>query len=109
MIVIKHALYSVPSRLIGETIRVHIYHDRLIGFVGQTQVFHFNRVYCKKRCCRARCIDYRHVIRSLTSKPQAFRFFKYQDDLFPDDNYRQLWQLVDQQLEPRGRLINTST
>lgn len=101
MIVIKHTLYSVPSRLIGETIRVHIYHDRLIGFVGQTQVFHFNRVYCKKRGCRARSIDYRHVIHSLASKPQAFRFSKYQDELFPDDNYRQLWRLVDQQLEPR--------
>jgi len=101
MIVVKHTLYSVPSRLIGETIRVHIYHDRLIGFVGQTQVFHFNRVYSSKRGCRARSIDYRHVVHSLASKPQAFRFSKYQDELFPDDNYRQLWKLIDQQLESR--------
>lgn len=101
MITVKHTLYSVPSRLIGETVRIHIYHDRLVGFVGQTQVFHFNRVYSTKSGCRARRIDYRHVIHSLASKPQAFRFAQYQNELFPDDNYRQLWALVDQQLEPR--------
>jgi len=101
MVVVKHTLYSVPSRLIGETIRVHIYHDRLIGFVGSTQVFNFNRVYSHKQGCRARSIDYRHLIHSLASKPQAFRYSQYQDELFPDDNYRQLWLIVDQQLEPR--------
>jgi len=101
MIVVKHTLYSVPSRLIGETVRVHIYHDRVIGFVGQTEVFHFNRVYSAKPGCRARRIDYRHIIHSLAAKPQAFRFSKYQDEIFPDDNYRQLWTFVDQQMEPR--------
>jgi len=101
MITVKHALYSVPSRLIGETVRVHIYHDKLVGFVGQTQVFHFNRVYSDKQGCRARKIDYRHVIHSLASKPQAFRFCQYQDELFPDDNYRKLWRIVEQQMTPQ--------
>jgi transposase InsO family protein len=29
---IKRVLYSVPSRMIGETVRVHVYHDRLAFF-----------------------------------------------------------------------------
>jgi hypothetical protein len=35
-------------------------------------------------------IDYRHVIHALAAKPQAFRFSNFCDDLFPNDNYRQL-------------------
>ncbi len=98
---IKRGLYTVPSRLVGETLRVHLYHDKLIGFVGQTKVIELPRIYPKKPTERARRIDYRHVIHALAAKPQAFRFCKFRDELFPDDNYRQLWQLVDQQLSSR--------
>ncbi len=35
---VKRVLYTVPSRLIGESVRVHLYHDRLECFVGQTGV-----------------------------------------------------------------------
>jgi len=98
---VKRGLYTVPSRLIGETLRLHLYHDKLIGFVGQTQALLLTRVYAQKPSSRVRCIDYRHVIHSLAAKPQAFRFCKFRDELFPDDNYRQLWQRVDQQLSSR--------
>lgn len=33
---VKRTLYTVPSRLIGENLRIHLYHDRLECFVGQT-------------------------------------------------------------------------
>jgi len=95
---VKHGLYTVPSRLIGETLRIHLYHDKLIGFVAQTQVIELARVYADKANERARCIDYRHVIHSLAAKPQAFRFCNFRDELFPDDHYRQLWQIIDQKL-----------
>jgi len=100
-ITIKRGLYTVPSRLIGETIRIHLYHDKLIGFVGQTQVIELIRVYPSTPTARARRIDYRHVIHALAAKPQAFRFSNFRDELFPDDNYRQLWRLIDQQLPAR--------
>ena len=100
-IAVKRGLYTVPSRLIGETLRIHLYHDKLIGFVGQTQVIDLPRVYPDKPEGRARLIDYRHIIHALSAKPQAFRFCKFRDELFPDDHYRQLWQLVDQQLPAR--------
>ena len=95
---VKRGLYTVPSRLIGETLRIHLYHDKLIGFVGQSQVIELVRVYPERAAERARRIDYRHVIHSLAAKPQAFRFSNFRDELFPDDHYRQLWQIVDQKL-----------
>ena len=97
-IAVKRGLYTVPSRLIGETLRIHLYHDKVIGFVGQTQVIEFPRVFPVVPEGRARRIDYRHVIHALAAKPQAFRFSNFRDDLFPNDNYRQLWQIADQKL-----------
>jgi len=97
-IAVKRGLYTVPSRLIGETLRIHLYHDKLIGFVGQTQVIEFPRVFPNAPEGRARRIDYRHVIHALAAKPQAFRFSNFRDELFPNDNYRQLWLIADQKL-----------
>ena len=98
---VKRALYTVPSRLIGETIRVHLYHDRLACFVGQTRVITLPRVYPSTATGRARRIDYRHVIHSLAAKPQAFRFSQFRDDLLPTAQYRQLWRLAEQQFTPQ--------
>jgi transposase InsO family protein len=98
---IKRVLYSVPSRMIGETVRVHVYHDRLAFFVGQTLTATLLRIYLKPGQERARCIDYRHVIHSLSAKPQAFRFLQFRDELLPTDTYRQLWQHCDQQFQSR--------
>ncbi|MCP5086105.1 MAG: IS21 family transposase, partial [Rhodobacteraceae bacterium] len=53
-IAVKRGLYSVPSKLIGETLRVHLYHDRLDCFVGQTRVVALNRVYPNEADGRAR-------------------------------------------------------
>ena len=98
---IKRVLYSVPSRMIGETVRVHVYHDRLAFFVGQTLTATLLRIYLKPGQERARCIDYRHIIHSLSAKPQAFRFLQFRDELLPTDTYRQLWQHCDQQFQCR--------
>ena len=94
-VTVKRGLYTVPSRLIGETLRIHLYHDKLLGFVGQTKVIELSRVYPEKPEGRARQIDYRHVIHALAIKPQAFRFSNFRNELLPNDNYRQLWQIVD--------------
>ena len=98
---VKRVLYTVPSRLIGETVRVHVYHDRLAFFVGQTLTSTLSRVYPQAGQERARCIDYRHIIHSLSAKPQAFRFLQFRDELLPTDTYRQLWQRCDQQFDAR--------
>ncbi|MDT4289577.1 IS21 family transposase [Methylomonas sp. MO1] len=98
---IKRVLYTVPSRLIGEHVRVHVYHDRLVMFVGQALTATLPRIYPKAGQERARRIDYRHLIHSLSAKPQAFRFLQFRDDLLPTDIYRQLWLHSDRQLDAR--------
>jgi hypothetical protein len=98
---IKRVLYTVPSRLIGEHVRVHVYHDRLVMFVGQALTATLPRIYPTAGQERARRIDYRHLIHSLSAKPQAFRFLQFRDELLPTDTYRQLWQHSDRQFDAR--------
>jgi len=98
---VKRSLYTVPSRLIGESVRVHLHHDRLECFVGQVRVIMLPRVYPSSPTGRARRIDYRHIIHSLAAKPQAFRFSQFRDDLLPNPQYRQLWHLAEQQFTPQ--------
>ena len=98
---VRRVVYTVPSRLIGERVQVRLHHDRLVLYVGQQQALTLPRIYPKPGENRARSVNYRHVIRSLASKPQAFRYSQLRDDLLPDDNYRLLWRYADQHLEPR--------
>jgi hypothetical protein len=98
---VKRVLYTVPSRLIGENVRVHVYHDRLAFFIGQTLTSTLARVYPQAGQERGRCIDYRHVIHSLSAKPQAFRFLQFRDELLPTETYRKLWRHCDQQFQSR--------
>ena len=98
---VKRCLYTVPSRLIGETLKVHLYHDRLACYVGQTLVMTLPRVYPRQSAGRARCINYHHIIHSLAAKPQAFRFSQFRDDILPSADYRRLWTIAEQQFTPR--------
>ncbi len=98
---VKRVVYTVPSRLIGENLQIRLYHDKLEGYVGQSQALSLPRVYPQLGESRARRIDYRHVIRALAAKPQAFRYSQLRDDLLPSDTYKKLWELIDQQLPKR--------
>ena len=98
---VKRCLYTVPSRLIGETVKIHLYHDRLEGFIGQTRVITLARVYPNSPAGRARRINYRHIIHSLAAKPQAFRFSQFRDDILPNADYRQLWVIAGEQFTPQ--------
>jgi hypothetical protein len=98
---VRRVVYTVPSRLIGERVQVRLHHDKLVLHVGQQQALTLPRIYPKPGESRSRSIDYKHVIRSLAAKPQAFRYSQLRDDLLPDDNYRHIWQYADQHLEPR--------
>ena len=98
---VKRVLYTVPSRMIGENVRVHVYHDRLAFFIGQALTGTLARIYPQAGQERARCIDYRHIIHSLSAKPQAFRFLQFRDELLPTETYRKLWLYGDQQFQSR--------
>lgn len=98
---VRRVVYSVPSRLIGERVQVRLYHDKLAIYVGQHCAIVLPRAYPAHKDARAKCIDYKHLIRSLAAKPQAFRYSQIRDDILPDDNYKQLWQYADKALESR--------
>jgi len=99
---VKRVLYSVPARLVGERLRLHIFDDRIEGYVGAARALTLPRVYpvCHER--RARRIDYRHLIGQLVRKPQAFRHSQLRDDLLPNATYRRIWAELDARLEPRA-------
>ena len=98
---VKRVLYSVPARLIGERLRLHVFDDRIEAFVGATLAITLPRVYSVNHE-RARRIDYRHLISALARKPQAFRYSQLREDLLPNATYRTIWQHLDSHLEPRA-------
>lgn len=98
---VKRVLYSVPARLIGERLRLHVFDDRIDAFVGAARALTLPRVYSVNGE-RARRIDYRHIIGALARKPQAFRYSQLRDDLLPNATYRAIWQHLDNHLEPRA-------
>jgi hypothetical protein len=101
-ITVRCVLYSVPSRLIGRQLTVHLYHDRLVGYLGKQWVVELPRLRmpaaAKQR--RARCIHYPHIIESLRRKPRAFLYCTWQQEILPNTQWRQLWQQLSQQMEP---------
>ncbi len=98
---VKRVLYTVPSRLIGETLRVHIYDNRLDIYLGATHTVTLARKRATDHNHRARQVDYRHIITSLERKPQAFRYSRFRDDLLPNEIYKTVWAWLDKELEPR--------
>ena len=97
---IKRVLYTVPSRLQGETLQVRLYHDRLACYLGQHAIVMLKRVHPSGNH-RARQVDYRHVIGSLVKKPQAFRYSRLREDLLPNAQYRFIWSSVDRAMPPK--------
>ncbi len=95
-------LYSVPARLIGQQLTLHLYHDRIVGFVGSTEVVEIPRIHVHGSAAirRARCINYRHVVESLRQKPRAFLYCQWQEDLLPDADWCELWQQMQRCTEP---------
>ncbi len=86
-IAVKSIIYSVPSRLIGMMLKVHLYDDRLECYVGGDHTITIKRLRAHKK--KSHHIEYRHVIGTLVRKPQAFHNYVYRDALFPTFAFRQ--------------------
>ena len=83
-VTVKHNIYSVDSRLIGERIDVRVYGDALEVWYGGQAVERIPRL----RGHSGHRIQYRHIIDSLVRKPGAFANYRYQSDLFPGVMFR---------------------
>jgi Mu transposase-like protein len=87
---VKHCAYSVPSRLIGETLLVRIYEDRIEAEYADTLQLRCERL----RGRNLRRIDYRHVIWSLVRKPGGFARYVYREEMFPSVVFRRAYDAV---------------
>lgn len=90
-ITVLRNVYSVPSRLIGETVVVRIGAESLSIFHGGTQA---EADIPRMRGVGGHRINYRHVIDSLVRKPGAFAAYQWQDDLFPTSRFRIAYDLL---------------
>lgn len=95
---IKHNAYSVPSRLIDETVRVRVYDDRLEVYYGGHHELTVGRLLGRAQ----HAINYRHIIWSLVKKPGAFARYRYREAMFPTLTFRRAFDAL-QKAEPGAR------
>lgn len=79
----KHA-YSVPSRLIGHTLRVELHEACLKLYLGREFLLELPRL----RGDRGALVDFRHVITPLLRKPGAFIHYRHRAALYPGTHFR---------------------
>ncbi|WP_422393346.1 Mu transposase domain-containing protein [Mycetohabitans rhizoxinica] len=82
--------YSVPSRLIGATLKARIRSENLELYHGTAHVLTLPRLSGRNQ----RRIDYRHLIWSLVRKPGAFAAYCYRDELFPTTTFRRAYDAL---------------
>jgi hypothetical protein len=91
---LKLVFYTVPSRLIGHWLTVRVWDDRLVCFLGSTEVATLRRGRSPDHHKHAHVVDYRHVIHALRRKPMALLNLVYRDQLFPREAYRQAFEAL---------------
>lgn len=87
---VKHNGYSVPSRLIGHELKIHLYEERLEAYLGNDL-----QLTCERLRGRGgHRIDYRHVIWSLVRKPGGFARYVYREEMFPSPIFRRAYDAL---------------
>ena len=87
---VKQCAYSVPSRLIGEWVRVRIFEDRIVVRYADKDELVCDRL----RGHNLRRIDYRHIIWSLVRKPGGFARYVYREEMFPSVVFRRAYDAI---------------
>ena len=85
-----HNTYSVHSRLVGETVKVRVYADKLEIWYAQRHIETLPRL----RGENGHYINYRHIIDRLVRKPGAFENYCYKEDLFPSSLFRIAYDML---------------
>ncbi len=90
-IVISGAIYSLPSRFIGQRLKVKTYPDQVRIYYGKYVIQEMPRLIAG-----GRAINYRHLIFHLLRKPGAFRNYQFREELFPRVIFRQAYDVLRQ-------------
>jgi len=103
---VKKVTYSVPSRLIGETLRAHAYETHIDLFYKNEKLI----TLIRKLGDRGSSVDYRHLIYSLLRKPGAFACYKYKEEMFPTINFRKFYdRLIKNSNERKAAILYLQT
>ena len=98
---VRSITYSVPSRLIGHQLTVHLRHDRLDLFLRSQFIETIQRLQARKgHKGPLRRIDFRHVIESLRRKPRALLRAQLQADILPGKAWHRIWRQLLAALPP---------
>ena len=87
---VRENTYSVPSRLIGQTVQARVFEDRVEIWFASRWELTVDRLLGRSG---AR-INYRHIIWSLMKKPGAFARYKYREELFPTLIFRRAYDAL---------------
>lgn len=98
-VTVDRRIYSVPSRLIGEKVRVRRYENHIeVVYKGVVQL----EAPWVSRDGTRHHINYRHIISWLVRKPGAFRNYRYHADLFPTEAFRWAYDSLSESLNERN-------
>ena len=87
---VRNNTYSVPARLIGETVEVRLGAETLEVWYAQRHIETLPRLRGEGH----HHIRYRHVIDWLVRKPGAFANYRFREDLFPTSRFRMAYDLL---------------
>jgi hypothetical protein len=94
---VRYNAYSVPSRLIGEHVRVRVFEDRLEVLLGGSCQLRVPRLHGRG----GSRVDYRHIIWSLVRKPGAFERYRYREAMFPTLAFRRAYDALQERYAGR--------
>jgi transposase len=81
---VKKITYSVPSRLIGQWLRVEVHESILKLYLGRQPVLELPRA----RGDRGAVINFRDMVAPMLRKPGAFLNYQHREQLYPTVAYR---------------------
>jgi transposase len=98
-VTVDRRIYSVPSRLIGEKVRIRRYENHIeVVYKGVVQL---EAPWIGRDGTRHH-INYRHIISWLVRKSGAFRNYRYHADLFPTEAFRWAYDSLSEALNERN-------
>jgi hypothetical protein len=97
---VKKVAYSVPARWIGAELKVEVYESQLKLYTGRELLLTLPR-----RRGTTVALDYRHVVDHLLRKPGAFERYRYREQMFPGQLFRQAHDRLVEQLGQRRAAV----
>lgn len=87
---VRRCAYSVASRLIGHSLKVRVFENRIEAYYQGVIQLACDRLIGRDK----HQIDYRHIIWSLVQKPGGFSRYIYREEMFPSLAFRKAYEAI---------------